>query len=148
MPTSSRRSHCSWLLAAAPTPPCSSPAARSRPSSAAGANPSPAFDVPNFTHLVETDAPGRLFVYGKATLTIQCSAGVPRTALYVDGVAVPGTGYSYGTGTATYVSTAGVSQPVPAGNHSVQLGTDCDGGNWLNTIINHASVSSVLLGGS
>ena len=117
-------------------------------SSAAGAVPSPAYDTPNFTHNVQTEAPGRLFVYGKATLRIQCSAGVPRTALYVDGVAVPGTGYSYPPVTDTYVSTAGVSQQIPAGNHTVVLGTDCDGGNWQNTTSNHASVSSVLLGGS
>jgi hypothetical protein len=117
-------------------------------SSNASAAPSASFENTHVTHAVTTDEAGRLFVYGKALLNVDCSAGSPRTGLYVDDVAVAGTGLTHNSNTDFYVSTAGVSEELPAGNHSVVLASDCPAGNWTGTTRNYQSVSAVVLGGS
>jgi Collagen triple helix repeat (20 copies) len=114
------------------------------------AAPSAGFENTHVTHAVTTDEAGRLFVYGKALLNVDCSVGSPRTGLYVDGVAVAGTGLTHNSNIDIYVSTAGVSEELPAGNHSVVLASDCPApaGNWTGTTRNYESVSAVVLGGS
>jgi len=118
--------------------------------SSAGANaaPSVTFENTHVTQPVNTATAGRLFVHGKASLNVGCSAGSPRTGLYIDGVAVPGSGVTHPNGIDFFVWTAGVSQQVPAGNHTVELASDCPGGNWTGTTRNYQSTSAVLLGGS
>jgi hypothetical protein len=117
-------------------------------SAGASAAPSATFENTQVTQPVNTATAGRLFVYGKALLNVGCSAGSPRTGLYVDGVAVPGSGVTHPNGLDFFVWTAGVSQQVPAGNHTVELASDCPGGNWTGTSRNYQSTSAVLLGGS
>ena len=115
-------------------------------SSAASALPSATFENIVMSHSVTTDTPGRLFVYGKALLDVSCTAGAPRTGLYVDGVAVPGSGVTHAN--ELFFWTAGVSQEVQPGNHTVRLASDCPSGNWTGATQNYLSVSAVLLGGS
>ena len=115
-------------------------------SSVPSADPSATFEAIVMPNSVTTDTPGRLFVYGKALLDVNCTAGVPRTGLYVDGVAVPGSGVAHAN--ELFFWTAGVSQEVQPGNHTVRLASDCPTGNWTGATQNYVSVSAVLLGGS
>ena len=117
-------------------------------SAGASAAPSATFENTQVTQPVNTATAGRLFVYGKALLNVGCSAGSPRTGLYVDGVAVPGSGVTHPNALDFFVWTAGVSEQVPAGNHTVELASDCPGGNWTGTSRNYQSTSAVLLSGS
>ena len=114
----------------------------------ASAAPSPTFENAHVSLPVNAARAGRLLVYGKGSLNVSCSAGLPRTGLYVDGVAVPGSGVSHANGGDFFVWTTGVSQQVQPGNHTVVLASDCPGGNWTGTTRNYESVSAVLLGGS
>jgi hypothetical protein len=115
-------------------------------SSAPSALPSATFEATVMQHSVTTDTPGRLFVYGKSLLDVNCTVGAPRTGLYVDGVAVPGSGVTHAS--EVFFWTAGVSQRVQPGNHIVRLASDCPTGNWTGATQNYSSVSAVLLGGS
>jgi hypothetical protein len=117
-------------------------------SAGASAAPSPTFENAHVSLPVNAARAGRLLVYGKGSLNVSCSAGLPRTGLYVDGVAVPGSGVSHANGGDFFVWTTGVSQQVQPGNHTVVLASDCPGGNWTGTTRNYESVSAVLLGGS
>jgi hypothetical protein len=116
-------------------------------STGGSAAPSASFEISQASQAIQTDATGKLFVYGKATLSVDCTVGNPRTGLYVDGVAVAGTGYSYTANTSTYVTVAGVSAELAAGAHNVVLGTDCVGGDWEVVTSNHQAVTAVALGG-
>jgi hypothetical protein len=113
-----------------------------------GALPADPFEVSLLSHPIQTRTAGRLFVYGKARLTVNCTNTFARTGLYVDGDPVPGSAYTHPQATPTPISIAGVTGELPAGNHTVVLATACDNGDWTGSSTGAESISAILLGGS
>jgi hypothetical protein len=113
-----------------------------------GALPAAVFESPILSDTVQTSRAGRLFVYGKARLTVNCTNTFARTGLYVDGNPVPGSAYTHQQAISTPISVAGVTDELAAGSHTVVLATACDNGDWTGASIGAESISTILLGGS
>jgi hypothetical protein len=79
---------------------------------------------------VTTIADGRLFVFNRGQILVNCTAGTTaRLGLYVDGTAASGSGRLVGTGQPTEIGLFGLSDSVSAGTHNVALAATCDQGS-------------------
>jgi hypothetical protein len=115
----------------------------------AGATPSPNPEGDHASHAMTIPTGGRLYVFGRGTLDVNCSVGGPRAGLYVDGVPVPASGMDYPEGMpSTNVAVSGLSQPVGPGQHTITLESDCTLGNSMGTGTSNAAIGAILLGGS
>ena len=114
----------------------------------AGAMPSASPEGDHASHAVTIATSGRLYVFGRGTLDVNCSVGGPRAGLYVDGVPVPASGMDYPDGMpSTNVAVSGVSQTVGPGQHTITLESDCTLGNSMGTGTSNAAIGAILLGG-
>jgi hypothetical protein len=113
-----------------------------------GAIPGETFHQDQADHSITTDTAGRLYVWGRGSLSLSCSAGSAQAALYVDGTPVPASGFTYTPGPTATVIVSGVSEPVGAGPHNVVLGSRCIGGTYSGGGSSNAAVGAVLLGGA
>jgi hypothetical protein len=113
-----------------------------------GATPSPTFDHTHGTHSITTAVAGRLYVWARGQVSTTCSAGGAKAALYVDGTPVPASGFTFPASTSTIVQVSAVSDPVPAGDHTVTFATDCTGGTFSGGSSSNGAVGAILLGGS
>jgi hypothetical protein len=114
----------------------------------AGAMPSQNPEGEHIARVMTVSTSGRLYVFGRGTLDVNCSVGGGRAGLYVDGVPVAASGMDYPEGMpATNVSVWGLSAPVGPGQHTISLETDCTLGNSMGTGTSNAAVGAILLGG-
>ena len=61
---------------------------------------------------------------------------------------MPASGFNFSSGVSTTVVVSGVSNPVPAGAHTVTFATDCPGGTFGGGGTSNGAVGAILLGGS
>jgi Collagen triple helix repeat (20 copies) len=97
---------------------------------------------------VTTPVAGSLYVFGHlAGGVLNCSAGATaKYGLYVDGVAVPGSGITAQL-TSSTLTLSGVVDGVAAGGHQIILGVVCTSGSLVSSGNQGASTGAILLGG-
>jgi hypothetical protein len=113
-----------------------------------GATPLPTFAHHHAAHSITTVADGRLYAWGRGTVSSSCSVGAVKSGLYVDGTPVPASGFSFAAGTPTNVVISGVSEPVAAGEHTVTFASGCSTGTFSGGSTQNATAGAILLGGS
>ncbi len=114
-----------------------------------GAIPGATFNMDHADHTINTTVAGRLYVWGRGSVSINCSGvGSGQAALYVDGSPVPASGFTYTAGPSTIVVVSGVSDPVAAGSHTVTLASRCTAGTFAGGGSSNAATGAILLGGA
>ena len=106
------------------------------------------------TATITTARPGRLFVFGYARATLGCTAGncTDTYGLFVDQVAVPGSGTVLAADAIAPAEQADISlfgvtsAPIPAGTHTIQLNFNQSSAANLSSQFNDTRVGAVLLG--
>lgn len=98
---------------------------------------------------LQLPSPGRVYAYGRVRINAMCAGGVGiLVGLYLDGVAVPGSGQLFGSGTTAELSLFGLSAPVGAGTRVLRMGARCTGGvSSAGSSAGPASVGGILVGG-
>jgi hypothetical protein len=113
-------------------------------------DPSSTPDLTIATEVVSLPRSGRLLVLGRFTRSSSCDMSSLNVlyGLYADDTPIPGSGLHMLKGGAMAPMTlVGITDPLSAGNHSLQIKSDCtEGGIGSTSSFADESISAVLLG--
>jgi hypothetical protein len=103
-----------------------------------------------WSHTFVTPSAGRLLVFASLRVFgVTCSVGTANAFLYLDGVGVPGSGQPRPTSAnANQYTALALTDPVPAGEHTLRISYDCPDGNpSSDSSSNAGDLGAVLIGG-
>ena len=102
-----------------------------------------------WSHTFITPTAGRLLVFASLRVFgVTCSVGNANAFLYLDGVGVPGSGQRRPTtANANQYAAIALTDPVPAGEHTLRISYDCaDGNATADSSANDGDLGAVLIG--
>jgi hypothetical protein len=113
-----------------------------------GENPANTYTNGLTSVVLQLPSAGRVYAYGRVRVNAVCAGGAVMTAgLYIDGVAILGSGQLIGSGTTAEFSVSGLSASVLGGVRNLQMGVRCAGGvSIAGTTAGPATLGGLLVG--